>query len=127
MLSSSHQQDTSDFKMNDTKGEDGRTPSVLNAHVVGRHVPGAVYIGRPGPYGNPLTIGKDGTREEVLCAYIDWLHDNPDFVEKVRKELAGKDLVCWCAPHECHGHILRDIAMGKPLPERRSPRQPRLL
>ena len=96
---------------------------VLNAHKVGKHVPGAVYIGRPSPYGNPFTIGKDGTREEVLCKYIDWLHENPEFVARVREELKGKDLLCWCAPAECHGHILRDLAAGDPLPERRAPVQ----
>lgn len=101
-------------------------PRVLNAHHYGQHVPGAVYIGRPSKWRNPFSIGEDGTREEVIAKYIDWLHDNPDFVAMVRRELAGKDLVCWCAPHSCHGHILRDIARGDPLPERQVPRQGRL-
>ncbi len=91
-------------------------PEVLNAHVVGKTRASAVYIGRPTPYGNPFSIGKDGDRDMVLAKYIDWLHAHPDFVEKVRRELAGKDLICWCAPRACHGHILRDLAMGGPLP-----------
>jgi hypothetical protein len=95
-------------------------PAVLNARVVGKSRAGAVYIGRPSVWGNPFSIGKDGTREEVIADYIDWLHENPDFVARVRRELAGKDLICWCAPEACHGHILRDIAAGDPVPERPS-------
>lgn len=91
---------------------------VFNAHHVGKNKDGAIYIGRPSPWGNPLSIGKDGSREEVLKKYINWLHDNPEFVTRVRKELAGKDLICWCAPSACHGHILAKIAAGEPLPPR---------
>jgi hypothetical protein len=101
-------------------------PKVMNARKTGKNVPGAVYIGRPGPYGNPFTIGKDGTREDVLALYVKWLHDNPDFVERVRKDLAGKDLICWCSPDACHGHILRDIAAGDPVPDIVEPAQPSL-
>lgn len=32
-----------------------------------------VYIGRPGPYGNPFTIGRDGNRKEVIDKYEEWL------------------------------------------------------
>lgn len=31
-----------------------RIPEVLNVRTVGKRCPGAVYIGRPGPWGNPL-------------------------------------------------------------------------
>jgi hypothetical protein len=100
---------------------DGSRPRVLNARSCGRSAPGAVYVGRPGPWGNPFIIGRDGTREEVIARYVDWLHDNPDVVARVRRELAGKDLICWCAPHACHGHVLRDLAAGDPLPPRLPP------
>ncbi|ETX13546.1 hypothetical protein OCH239_09715 [Roseivivax halodurans JCM 10272] len=104
-----------------------RRPEVLNARVVGKSRPGAVYIGRPGPWGNPFSIGKHGSRDEVIAAYIGWLHDNPDVVARARRDLRGLDLICWCAPASCHGHILRDLALGNPLPPREAPRQPRLL
>lgn len=100
-----------------------KKPTVLNARKTGRHVPGAVYIGRPSAWGNPFEIGKDGDREEVIRKYIDWLHDNPDFVAQARTELAGRTLLCWCDPLPCHGHVLRDIAAGEPLPERQRPAQ----
>ena len=70
-------------------------PAVSNARKVGKHRAGAVYIGRPSVWGNPFSIGKDGDREEVIAKYIAWLHENPDFVERIRRELVGKDLICW--------------------------------
>jgi hypothetical protein len=101
-------------------------PKILNAKRVGRNPPGAVYVGRPSPWGNPFSIGRDGDREEVIFKYLSWLHENPVFVERARRDLAGRDLVCWCAPEACHAEILRDLALGLPLPpipEKCAPRQ----
>ena len=69
-----------------------------------------VYIGRPGPWGNPFEIGKDGDREEVVEKYDEWLLAQPELVEKAKEELRGKVLGCWCAPKLCHGNILSQIA-----------------
>jgi hypothetical protein len=69
-----------------------------------------VYIGRPGPWGNPFEIGKDGDREEVVQKYAEWLLAQPELVEKAKEELKGKVLGCWCAPKLCHGNILSQIA-----------------
>lgn len=69
-----------------------------------------VYIGRPGPWGNPFEIGKDGTREEVVQKYAEWLLAQPELVEKAKQELKGKVLGCWCSPKLCHGNILSQIA-----------------
>ena len=30
-------------------------------------------------------------------------------VEEIRKDLKGKDLLCWCYPNYCHGNILKEI------------------
>lgn len=35
---------------------------------------------------------------------------HPELVELAKKELKGKDLVCWCAPKLCHGDVLLEIA-----------------
>jgi len=84
-------------------------PSVYNKRH--RNVPrDAVYIGRPSKWGNPYEIGKDGTREDVIKKYIGYMESRPDLVEASRKELKGKDLVCWCSPTACHGDILLNIA-----------------
>ena len=33
-----------------------------------------IYIGRPSKWGNPFSIGKDGTREEVIEKYREWIN-----------------------------------------------------
>lgn len=68
----------------------------------------AVYIGRPGPWGNPFVIGKDGDRDQVVQKYRDCL--TPAMIAKAKRMLRGKDLVCWCAPAACHGDVLLEIA-----------------
>ena len=75
----------------------------------------AVYIGRPSPWGNPFEIGKDGNREEVIAKYEERLKTQPELIEKIKKELKGKDLVCFCNPKPCHGDVLIQIANEKPL------------
>lgn len=74
------------------------------------HPPEAVYIGRPSKFGNPFQIGKDGNREEVILKYRNYLQSRPALVEAAVRELAGKDLVCWCAPSPCHGDVLLEVA-----------------
>ncbi|MCE6957878.1 DUF4326 domain-containing protein [Cereibacter sphaeroides] len=107
--------------------EDAPIPRILNIHRDGKDHPEAVYIGRPSPWKNHLRLGEDGTREEILPKYIAWLHEHPEVVAAVRRELAGKDLLCFCAPAPCHGEILREIALGRPIPEPVLPRQANLL
>lgn len=87
-----------------------RKVRVLNAKETGRNVPGAVYCGRPGPWGNPFRIGKDGNRAEVVAKFREWLMAQPDLVAKARAELRGRDLVCWCAPLACHCDVLAEVA-----------------
>ena len=64
-----------------------------------------VYIGRPGKWGNPFVIGKDGDREEVISKYEAYVMSRPDLIAAL-PELVGKVLGCWCRPHACHGDIL---------------------
>ena len=66
----------------------------------------AVYIGRPGPFGNPFVIGDHGDRAEVIARYEAWLQTRPELVQRMRAELSGRDLVCWCAPLPCHGNTI---------------------
>lgn len=69
-----------------------------------------VYIGRPGPWGNPLQMGKEFTRSECIEHYKRYMAFRPDLRSKARKELRGKVLGCWCAPRACHGDVLLEIA-----------------
>ncbi len=78
--------------------------------VHSRHEPYDVYIGRPGPWGNPFVIGKDGTRAEVIVKYERWIRARPYLMKRAQKELRGKVLGCWCAPQSCHGDVLVRIA-----------------
>ncbi len=81
------------------------------------------YIGRAfgerGLYGNPWSIGPDGTRDEVCDRYDTWLRTGRDFgnpwatAERREAILASlpalKDQVlgCWCGPeNRCHGETL---------------------
>lgn len=79
--------------------------------------PDAIYIGRPSVWGNPFShmektvaVYKTETREEAVVKYEEWLLSQKDLVSRVKSELKGKDLVCWCAPRACHGDVLLKIA-----------------
>ena len=65
-----------------------------------------VYIGRPSKWGNPFQIGTDGTREEVVHRYREWILLQPDLIAALIPELADRTLGCWCAPKLCHGDVL---------------------
>lgn len=69
-----------------------------------------VYIGRPSKWGNPFTIGKHGTRDEVCDKFEKWFLEQPELVEECKKELRGKILGCFCSPKRCHGDFLSKIA-----------------
>lgn len=68
-----------------------------------------VYVGRPSKWGNPYIIGRDGTREDVVRKYRDYILNTPRLRESL-PELKGKRLACWCAPLPCHGDVLMELA-----------------
>lgn len=69
-----------------------------------------VDIMRPGLFGNPFTIGKDGNRDEVVEKHLLYIKERvekePVFRQEI-KELFGKNLLCCCAPKRCHGDNLK--------------------
>ncbi|EGC33804.1 hypothetical protein DICPUDRAFT_154069 [Dictyostelium purpureum] len=82
-----------------------------------------VYIGRKNPtikksvpedfkWGNPFTIGKHGDRNQVIKRYRDWIFapEQDGLFQLAKTELKGKTLACWCAPLNCHGFVLNEIA-----------------
>ena len=72
-----------------------------------------VYIGRGGPWGNPFTIGADGSRAEVIAMYREWITSDDRVAVALRANihrLRGKVLGCWCAPLPCHGDVLAELA-----------------
>lgn len=85
-----------------------------------------VYIGRamPGraesPFANPFRIGPDGSREDVLNAYDQYLAERlarePELAAALER-LRGRRLGCWCKPLACHGDILVERLHGAAPPE----------
>lgn len=90
---------------------------------------GAVYVGRPGPFGNPYHIAED-------CQHISWFRADllkeraasggptsghrwaEHFWRMARllPTLRGKDLACWCKPGSaCHADVLLELANATPL------------
>lgn len=72
-----------------------------------------VYIGRWNPkipyhsiWHNPF---KDETREENIARFKEYLLSKPELMSKL-SELRGKRLGCWCAPKDCHGDVLAELA-----------------
>lgn len=74
----------------------------------------AIYVGRSTKWGNPYKAGYDHqTAEEAVSFYRKDLIDGslPFTADDVRRELKGKDLVCWCRPGSpCHADVLLDLA-----------------
>lgn len=77
----------------------------------------AIYVGRPTKWGNPfshmegtLAKFKVGSRDEAVESYEAWLRAQPELVDAARRELRGRSLVCWCAPHRCHAEVLIKVA-----------------
>lgn len=96
-------------------------PSVTNAHWFGgveKLPPNTVYIGRPSAHGNSYS-SKSGlyTKEECVALHrVDLYRDliqDPSLFGKLKEELDGKDLACWCKQHKriaaCHGDNYRHI------------------
>lgn len=85
-------------------------PQVYNKHH--RNAPpGAVYIGRGSPYGNPFVIGRDGDRAEVIRRFECEVLPSLDVTA-----LRGQDVVCFCAPLPCHGDAIVSKANGEEHP-----------
>ena len=73
--------------------------------------PHTVKVTRPGKWGNPFKVGSGETTHFAVSCFRDYCRDNPDFVATVKRELAGKNLACFCPLNqECHADVLLEIA-----------------
>lgn len=70
-----------------------------------------VMISRPTKWGNPFYIGTDGTREEVIEKYRQYILGNGILLADL-PELKGKRLGCFCKPLACHGDVLVELVEG---------------
>jgi hypothetical protein len=87
-----------------------------------RHEPYDVYIGRGSSFGNQWTHIKTkptkakytvNTVEEAISEYQNWILQQPELLARVRHELNGQTLGCYCKPGPCHGDILVKICNGE--------------
>lgn len=87
-----------------------------------------VKVDRSTKWGNPFRVGSivyvaGMSRQAILDSehsvamyrqHVNHPIANILFRETVRKELAGKNLACWCKPGEvCHADVLLEIANEK--------------
>lgn len=77
--------------------------------------PDKVYIGRGSYWGNPFRVGKDGTRDQCIQKFSEYVVKfNEKEMEDFLRPLRGKDLICFCAPNRCHGDILLKLLESTP-------------
>jgi hypothetical protein len=86
-----------------------------------------VSVTRPGKFGNPYKIGQWSvwlgktceTVDDCLLSFRKKVMASAAFQRIIKRELAGKDVACWCKPGApCHADILLEIAnstTGKPI------------
>jgi hypothetical protein len=98
---------------------------------------GAVYVGRPGAFGNywsslghsneeavrlyRLWLSGVSTRRALASLYgslpieaVEALHEMRAVVLARLPELRGKDLACWCRPGQpCHADVLLELANAR--------------
>jgi hypothetical protein len=94
-----------------------------------RMPPKTVNVARPSAWGNIVRVGSetvieavDGNRysfvvtpaiaKAVYEAHMaDMIKIKPGLLERLRAELGGQNLACWCAPDApCHADVLLELA-----------------
>lgn len=68
-----------------------------------------IRIDRKTKWGNPFIVGVDGTRQQCVDQYREWIMTQPHLLDSLH-EIKGKRLGCWCHPNLCHGDILAHLA-----------------
>jgi hypothetical protein len=83
-----------------------------------RWEPGAQYIGRPSPLGNPFRMATEAERDVVCDRYARWFQqridaDDARVMDELRRlyrwhrEHGELVLGCYCAPRRCHGDTIK--------------------
>jgi len=70
-------------------------------------IDGQRFPERDSVWANPFVIGVDGTREDVISKYAEYIQRRIASGEVCLQSLCGKKrLGCWCHPEPCHGDVL---------------------
>lgn len=83
-----------------------------------------VLVHRPSPLGNPFYMATEHQRAKVIMQFEAWLTEvihserGPAYAQLQvlkRRYDAGEQLylVCFCAPKDCHAHIIADYLEGR--------------
>ncbi|WP_367128289.1 DUF4326 domain-containing protein [Saccharothrix sp. HUAS TT1] len=85
--------------------------------------PDTVVVTRPSKWGNPWKIDRDHSAADVVLKFRRYLDARrtpspgwADFIgypsdSEIRRELAGRNLACWCPPGQpCHADLLLALA-----------------
>lgn len=119
----------------ETRKEPGAPRRVVLERTKGYRKPeGAIVVTRASKhYGNPFRVGRrvfeieprrsrdrspglTGNRVNIthrlaVELYRAWVNEHPELLARIRTELAGKDLACFCKLGEpCHADVLLELA-----------------
>jgi hypothetical protein len=90
-----------------------------------RMPPNTVKVARPSRYGNPHRIGADhsyymeGAERATAAQCVELFRSHieatcavePDYLERLRADLGGKNLACFCPlDRPCHADVLLELA-----------------
>jgi hypothetical protein len=100
-----------------TKLPDSPARVTLSRRKGWRMPPNTVKVCRPGKWGNPFVVGKDGDAQQCVdlyeCLTAEWRTEQAESLN----ELSGKNLACWCKPGTpCHADVLLSLANRKTTP-----------
>jgi ribA/ribD-fused uncharacterized protein len=88
-----------------------------------KQAPYDVFVGRPGPFGNPFSHlerssapNHVASRDEAVDQFRAWALGQPELRARIGKELPHQRLGCYCAPARCHGDVLAWLASASVFP-----------
>lgn len=73
---------------------------------------GTIRIDRTSPWGNPFVMTREADRAKVCQQFEQYAHWRLTIEPDWLAPLIGKDLACWCAPKQCHGETLLQLAQA---------------
>lgn len=84
-----------------------------------RMPPNTVYVGRGTKWGNPFKLSEGYSRKDAVWWFKQMIFVCPQYRERAKRELKGKNLACWCPLEDkngnripCHADVLLRIANG---------------